>query len=207
MMTVRDEPDPARSGSSDANITDTEIECAQCGVAVKATEAIQTESKAFCRGCYARLRQLIEDHAAAQSQDINYTGAVIGGLLGGLVGALVWWGFTVLTNIAFGLIAVLIGFGAGHGVVRFSGGKRSVSLQAISLVIALFGFAQASYWVNRTFLQRAFAENDMAASLPLFPTPDLFFEVVKLGFNFIDVVFLAIVAWQAWKIPQPFKLP
>ncbi len=42
--------------------------------------------------------------------------------------------------------------------------------------------------------------------LPLIPTPEVLFTVIQLGFGFMDVVFLAIVVYQAWKMPAPMRI-
>jgi hypothetical protein len=87
-----------------------------------------------------------------------------------------------------------------------SGGKRHLNLQILSVVIALVGFAYATYLVNRTFIERALVEEGQQMALPWLPSPELFMNVVRLDFGIMDVVFLAIVAWEAWKIPAPVAL-
>ena len=87
----------------------------------------------------------------------------------------------------------------------------------------------ASLWLSRpaagdieygpyTFPDGAFA--DVATNLgfgpvQVFPakvalcrqgTPDVLIGVLQLGFSFMDVVFLAIVVYQAWKIPAPMRI-
>jgi hypothetical protein len=143
---------------------------------------------------------------AAQGVDINYPMALVGGLAGAALGAVVWWGFTVVTNIAFGLVAIVIGFGVGKGVHMLSGGKRHLNLQIMSVVISILGFAYASFLVNRTFFLKAFAEEGQAIEISLFPDPQLAYTVISAGFNFMDLVFLAIVIWEAWKIPAPIEV-
>jgi hypothetical protein len=118
----------------------------------------------------------------------------------------VWWGFTVVTNIAFGLVAVVIGFAVGKAVVMFSGHKRHVNLQIMAVVISVLSFVCASYLVNRTFIHRALAEQGDDRVLPLLPDPALLFRVLQVGFGFMDLVFLAIVIWEAWRLPAPAKL-
>jgi outer membrane lipoprotein SlyB len=107
--------------------------CAQCAKTLTPDDRVASGGKVFCRSCYATLRQELHGAVAAMSTDVNWAGAITGAVLGGIAGTLVWWGFTVLTNIAFGLIAVAIGFLVGHGVVRFSGGKRTTGLQVLAI--------------------------------------------------------------------------
>ena len=142
----------------------------------------------------------------AQGQDVNYPAAALGGLAGAVAGVLAWWGFTVLTSVAFGLVAIVIGVAVGKGVVMASGNKRHRNLQALSLLVSMAAFFYASYLVNRTFIQRAYAEKGEAVALPLLPEPGLFLAVVSGGFGVMDLVFLAIVGYEAWKIPAPLAI-
>ena len=126
----------------------------------------------------------------------------------GPAGAALWWGFTVLTNIAFGLVAVAIGFGVGWATVRFAGGKRSTGLQFLSAGVALASFFAATYLVNATFINRALAERNESWRVPMLPpSPAAFLEITALDFGVMDFVFLAIVLWQAWQMPAPVELP
>ncbi len=182
------------------------LNCAQCQVTITGGEEIRTDNAVFCPRCYDDIKNVLHDSLAEQSQNINYPGAVAGGLLGGLMAALIWWGFVTVTNIQFGLVAVIIGWAAGKGVLILSGHKRAQSLQLIAVGLTLISYGMATYWVSRTFIHQYFAENDLVGSLPLFPPPALFMDVVSTGFQLFDVIFLAIALWQAWKMPAPFVL-
>jgi hypothetical protein len=183
------------------------LQCAECGTDLRAGMDFEaTEEAAFCRPCFNNLTAQVQMAIEAQGREINYAMAVAGAVAGGVIGVLAWWGFTVLTNIAFGLIAVVIGFTVGKGAVIASGDKRSRGLQVLSALVATVSFFYASYLVNRTFIQRAFAEESTDFVLPLLPSPELFVQVIGANFGIFDLVFLAIVAWQAWQIPAPLKL-
>jgi hypothetical protein len=183
------------------------IQCAECGTTLaEGQDRQETDGGTFCRSCFERLTHELQQALEAQGRDINYPLALIGGVAGAALGTLVWWGFTVVTQIAFGLVAVAIGFAVGKGVTMLSGGKRHQNLQVMSVVISILGFGYASYLVNRTFIQRAFAEQGQELVLPFVPSPELFVNVVSAGFGIMDIVFLAIVVWEAWKIPAPVSL-
>jgi hypothetical protein len=183
------------------------IPCAECGTPLaEGQDRQETDGKTFCRSCFERLTHELGRALEQQGQDINYPMALLGGLAGAALGVLAWWGFTVMTSIAFGLVAVVIGIAVGKGVTMLSGGKRHLNLQILSVVIALVGFAYATYLVNRTFIERALVEEGQQMALPWLPSPELFMNVVRLDFGIMDVVFLAIVAWEAWKIPAPVAL-
>ena len=179
-----------------------ETRCAECGTRLaEGDERVVTDGGVFCRTCFAALRGEIERVIAVQGADINYPAAAVGAVLGGVVGALVWWGFTVTTKVSFGLVAIVIGVAVAKGAMFFAGGKRSRGLQGLSVAVAGLAFFYASYLVNRTLIQR-----EGAVHLPLLPGLDVLVRVVSLGFGTFDLVFLAIVLWEAWRIPAPFRL-
>jgi hypothetical protein len=182
--------------------------CAQCSRELKPEESVESGGRWFCRACYASLRAELEAAIAGMSTGVNYPRAAAGALLGGAAGALAWWGFTVLTHIAFGLFAVAIGYLAGRGAVMFSGGKRSRGLQAVSIAAAVVSYAVATYLVNMTFINQALASQGEAFRLGFPPQSlGLFVRAVSADFGVMDVVFLAIAVWEAWRIPRPLALP
>jgi hypothetical protein len=193
------------SGLADTPAPET---CAQCGRTLSAADRVEAGDRSFCRGCYQTLLHELQRGITAMTTDVNYPMAALGAVLGGVLGIGVWWGVTVLTKIAFGLLAVAIGWLVGQGAVRFAGDKRSVGLQALAVVVSLACFAVASYLVNMTLLNAQLARSGDPMRVP-FPPPtlDAFVQVVLLGFGAMDVVFLGIVAWQAWTIPRPPRLP
>jgi hypothetical protein len=184
-----------------------EIRCAECNMLLaEGQDREETDDAVFCRPCFNNLTAQLQQAIEAQGSDINYSMAAVGALLGGALGVLAWWGFTVMTNIAFGLIAVVIGLTVGKGTTLLAGDKRSRGLQILSVIVAAASFFYASYLVTRTFVHQAWAEGGMEGALPWLPNPGLFFEVVQLGFGFMDLVFLAFVVYEAWKIPAPLAI-
>ncbi len=183
------------------------VHCAECGASLAESDSrVETDDGTFCETCFANLRAQVEHALRQQSADINYPMAAVGAIGGAVIGVLAWWGFTVVTNISFGLVAVVIGFAVGKGTVMLSGNKHSTGLQALSISVSIVAFFYANYLVTRTFVHQAWAEEGMEGALPLVPNPALLFEVIALGFGIMDVVFLAIVVYEAWKIPAPIKI-
>ena len=150
----------------------------------------------------------VEQAVANMSVEINYPMAFCGAVLGGIAGMLLWWGFTVITKIAFGLVAVVIGVLVGQGTVRFAGQKRSTGLQELSVGVSVLSFVMATYLVNMSFINQELAKRGATWRVS-FPPPSVqvFYRVVAAGFSVMKVVFLAIVVWEAWIIPRPIKLP
>lgn len=182
--------------------------CARCQRVLSGDDRVTASGKTFCRSCYETLRQQLESTIQDMSADVPYPAAALGAVLGGAAGALLWWGFTVVTKISFGLVAVAIGFLVGQGAVRFAGGKRSRGLQVLAVGVAFASFAVATYLVNMTFINQALAQQGEARRITFPPTgAPMLVAVLAAGFGVMDVVFLAITLWQAWKIPMPLRLP
>jgi hypothetical protein len=194
--------------SETANAPVIEATCAQCSRVLSAEDRVASGDRLFCRSCYATLRVELEQVISAMSSNVNYANATLGAILGGTLGALVWWGFTALTHVALGLLAIAIGFLTGLGAVKFAGDKRSGGLQAISIASALVSYVVATYLVNMTFINKALAERGAAGRVEFPPQNlELFYSVVAADLGIMDLVFLAIVVYQAWKIPRPIAMP
>ena len=194
-------------GETDSMAPAEEVRCAECDTLLTAgMDREVTDDAAFCRPCYGNLTAQLQQVVARQGEDIDYSKALVGGLAGAVVGVVAWWGFTVVTGIAFGLVAIVIGITVGKGITLLVGGKRHQNLQFMSVAISALAFFYASYLVSRTFVHRAYAGQGEEIVLPLVPGPELFVDVIGLGFGVMDLVFLAFVVYQAWKIPAPFKL-
>jgi len=180
--------------------------CNRCNIELGATQdRVQTTEGIMCRPCANNLQADRNRALQEQSQDVNYPMALIGALLGGTAGVLAWWWITVWTNIAFGLVAILIGIAVGKGSTMLAGNKRSRGLQILSLIVAGSAFFYASFLVNRSFIQQALEKEGKEMALTLLPNPATMLEVVALNFDFMSVLFLAITLWEAWKIPAPAK--
>src|SRR5262249_22308527 len=142
---------PHPTSAADAPPTE---HCAECGKTLTPGDRVLAGSKAFCQSCHAALRAQLESAVQAMGEDINYPNAALGAVLGGTAGVLVWWGFTVLTQWSFGILAVGLGWAVGWGTYVFSGRKRSRGLQILSATVATGCWVVANYLVNMTFLNK-----------------------------------------------------
>lgn len=182
--------------------------CARCERPVTADDRVEAGDRTFCRSCHETLQFQLRQTMEGMSRDVSYVRAGAGAVLGGALGIVLWWGFTVATNIAIGLVAVAIGFLVGHGAMRFAGGKRTVGLQVLAVGVAAACFVVATYLVNMTFINQELAGRGETWRVPFLPPNlDVFYRVVAAGFGMMDLVFLAIVMWEAWIIPRPLRLP
>jgi len=187
----------------------TPVRCLECETSIgEGVSSVRTARGVFCADCFARLKEQARRVLAAQSEDIDFPRALFGALLGGIGGAAVWWGITIATHVSFGLVAVVIGVAVGKGIVSFTGGKRAESLQVMAVVVAAAAYAAGTYLTKRTFILESLHRQGRLIDLPLVPTsPAYFFRIASAGFQLFDLVFLAIVMYQAWRIPAPVRLP
>ena len=192
---------------NESTTTPTATRCGRCNAALSETERVAAGDRVFCRTCYDILKLQLRTGVAAMSQDINYPIAAIGAILGGVVGALAWWGLTVLTQIGFGLVAVVIGLLVGHGTLLFAGGKRSFGLQMLAVTVGALSFLVAVYLVNMTFINQALAQQGATGRIAFPPASlNMLYQVIAANFGIMKLVFLGIVVYEGWVIPRPIKL-
>ena len=191
---------------SEAGFPEAEVRCAECHTLLApGQDREETSSGVFCRVCYDNLAGQVHSVVSAQGEGINYPLALVGGLAGGVAGATAWWGFTVVTNISFGLIAIIIGIAVGKGIVMATG-KRAVSLQVMSVTISVCSYFAATYMVIRSFVNESPEMVEAGITLPLVPDLALAIEVIGSGFEMFDLIFLGIVVWEAWRVTAPLSL-
>lgn len=190
----------------------TATRCARCQTPLVANDVVTVNERAFCRTCSDIYKMQLGNRAPGRprikSDRVNYPMAALGAMLGGTVGALAWWGLTVLTRTGFGALAVIIGLVVGYGTLLFAGGRRSVGLQILSLVTGVLSFLVAAYLVNMTLLNQLLAERGEAARVAFPPMSlETFYKVVAMNFGIMKVAFLGVIAYLAWVVPRPLKLP
>lgn len=68
-------------------------------------------------------------------------------------------------------------------------------------------YATATYLVNMTFINRALAARGDLFRVSFPPTSlESGYHVLSASFGVMDLVFLAIVVYEAWRIPRPLQL-
>src|SRR5262245_39509837 len=190
----------------------TATRCVRCQTPLAVNDVVSVDERAFCRTCSDIYKMQLHTRSggrpAIKPDRVNYPIAALGAILGGTVGTLAWWGVTVLTRTGFGVLAVLIGLVVRYGTLLFAGGKRSAGLQMLSVVTGVFSFLVAAYLVNMTLLNHLLAERGEAARVAFPPTSvETFYKVVAINFGIMKVAFLGVIAYLAWVVPRPLKLP
>lgn len=177
--------------------------CLECEIEITPDKGIETSEGVFCRECYENLLAQVKEIVQGNGRDIDYFSGVGGAIAGGALGVLAWWGFTYVTQYAFGLVAIVIGVTVAKGMLLATKGKRSPGLQAIAVGVTVMSYFYADYLVTRSFVLK---ENPMlSGKLSLIPSPDVFIDISRLNMTAMSVVFLGIAVWQAWSMTRPVR--
>lgn len=178
--------------------------CHRCQAPVCGTCESKLDGASYCRACVDQLSRMLGrplEGAPAGAAPItpaapaNLGLGVAAAAAAGLVGALVWFGVVVVTDFKVGLLAVGIGWLIGFAAMKAAGGP-SPALPWISLAIALAAMVGGEYLIVNHFVTKAAGDPGLA-----FIPFDMFLEVYGRGFNPMDLLFYAIGAWEAYKLP------
>jgi tetratricopeptide (TPR) repeat protein len=140
---------------------------------------------------------------APKPEAVQYIMAIVFGGMAAFVGALIWDKFVYYTNIEFGLISVGIGFLVGLAVSIAAGGTRSVILQVIGALLALWGML-----LGYALLIFDGARESAASNPQLAGTSNvllLIYSLLSLPQFFasdpLSLAFVAFGTYEGWKIP------
>lgn len=180
--------------------------CAECSTPIglgdehfiiKATKKKEKDTF-LCAQCLAKLETALEE----ETRSPNILRAFGLGLAGAVVAGFIWYFFVTLTGWQIGIIAILMGWLVGQGVVWGAGHKRGTPLRWISVLLTLVAIFFSEYLIFNHF----FHEAGLVGNLPI----DRFFEVYGAylgeGAGFLDILFFAIALWQAYATPGRRKL-
>ena len=152
---------------------ETRLRCSRCGKPICPQCAVRTPVGMRCPDC-AGTRAAIK---ANTSQVLTAAGA------GLIVAALAGIGWGYLPNWQF-YWALLLGFGTVEMMARFLPGRRGVDLQAIAIVIVVFGIVLSRVVLAQRLGIDLAAINAftprLQAALQLRPIPDLLFAALPI---------------------------
>jgi hypothetical protein len=128
-------------------------------------------------------------------------------LAAALVGGVAWALIVRSTEYEVGLVAWGIGWLAGSAALSAGRGVRGVPVQAVALVAALLGILLGKYLSFAWALQEA--ARDLGMSLGLFSSEMRGFFRESLGdvFGWMDLLFVGLAVYTAWRIPARPELP
>ena len=144
---------PLQFDAADVGNAPPAVSCAACKRAITG-EYYQLNDVITCARCKAQVETELAAKGSRGGRLLKATGL---GLLGGLVGAAVWYVVLAYAEWQIGIIAVLVGFLAGRGVRRGSGGRGGRRYQVLAVAITWFS-------VGAVFVPFAFKGANEAAS-------------------------------------------
>ena len=125
---------PLQFDAADVGNAPPAVSCAACKRAITG-EYYQLNDVITCARCKAQVETELAAKGSRGGRLLKATGL---GLLGGLVGAAVWYVVLAYAEWQIGIIAVLVGFLAGRGVRRGSGGRGGRRYQVLAVAITWF---------------------------------------------------------------------
>ena len=146
-----------------------------------------------------------EDRSAAGV----YVPAILAGLVAAVAGGVVWGLIVKWTDYEVGFVAWGIGFLTGLAVLAATRGLRGVPFQAIAIVCALLGILIGKYLAFVWVLQEAggpyrdSAGNLLRISVFSSDTFDLFRHNLDVAFDWIDLLWVGLAVYTAWRTLQP----
>lgn len=105
--------------------------CSACREALHGSY-FQANDQILCEGCAENLRNAFQDQSGGFVRFLKAAGLGIGG---GLAGGAVYTAVLAITHINAALVTILIGWLAGKGVSRGSGGRGGVGYQLLAVFI------------------------------------------------------------------------
>ena len=178
--------------------------CGQCRESLDGSD--------YCASCVTELKAKLATPAFSEEEPAPRPLAIVadpefpfmGVLLGaaaGVVGAFVWYGFVALTDIKLGLVAVGVGWLVGLAAVKGAGGG-GMQLAVLSLIIAVLSMALGEYLMVNHMVHTFFAKERPDEVLPALISPAKLLPIYTSSFGIMDIVFYAIGAWEAFRIPS-----
>ncbi|HYF05212.1 MAG TPA: hypothetical protein VEA59_03490 [Patescibacteria group bacterium] len=130
--------------------------CVNCG-----KQLAYESSEGLCPDCTLTL----ESKLRVEQEDINAIGAVGLGFIGAVAGAAAWSLIAVSTDREVGYIAIGIGYLTALCVNYGAGKKKTVKLQALAVIYAIFGIALGKAVTYMYFMDQYFKMEDPSSGV------------------------------------------
>jgi hypothetical protein len=131
---------------------------------------------------------------------------VLAGLVAAIVGGVVWGLIVKWTDYEVGFVAWGIGFLVGLAIVTATRGARGLVLQVVAVLCALVGIVVGKYlsfaWVLQEVAERE-TQGLVEISVLSTDTVDLFLEELGTVFDWIDILWVGLAVYTAWRALQP----
>jgi hypothetical protein len=133
--------------------------------------------------------------------------AAAAALAAALVGGVAWALIVRSTEYEIGLVAWAIGWLAGSAALAAGRGVRGFPVQAAAVVAALVGILLGKYLSYAWALQDAAEEQGVSFGLFSSEIRTFFREDLGDVFGWIDLLFVGLAVYTAWRIPSRPALP
>ena len=128
-------------------------------------------------------------------------------LAAALAGGIVWALIVRSTEYEVGLVAWAIGWMAGTAAVAAGRGVRGKPLQVVAVVAALLGILLGKYLSYAWALQDVAEERGVSLGLFSDEMRTFFREDLDLVFGWMDLLFVGLALYTAFRIPSRPALP
>ena len=128
-------------------------------------------------------------------------------LVAAAAGGVVWGLIARSTDYEVGIVAWAIGWLAGTGALFGARGARGAPIQIVAVVAGLLGILLGKY-LSFAWVLQDFAE-EQGAGIGLFSGEmrTLFRQELDTVFGWIDVIFVGLAVYTAWRVPRAPELP
>jgi hypothetical protein len=132
--------------------------------------------------------------------------AVGAGLVAAIVGGIVWGLIVKWTDYEVGFVAWGIGFLVGIAVLAATRGARGPVFQVVAVLCALVGILVGKYlsfaWVLQEVAERE-TQGALEISVLSMDTFELFRDELDTVFDWIDILWVGLAVYTAWRALQP----
>jgi hypothetical protein len=155
-------------------------------------------------GAFAAAGGLVPPSGQSQPRQPASTNDILGGFLAGLVAAVLatglWYAVVVVSHYQLGIVAIVVGFLIGQGVVLGASRHGSIVLIAISVVLTLLALVLSEYLIVAAFVSEQLAPGE---SIEVLQPPSFVATVVieSVKTDPLTLAFWAIALFQAFSIP------
>ena len=179
--------------------------CAQCQQPILAGDpSMQVDAGELCMPCYDALRAEVQRQIDELSSNINYPLALAANGAGSLAGAAIYAASVALSGWDIALVAIAIPWLGVRAQAMAIGPKRSQALQIMTIALSL-GFFAVSRVLTAWMIFNDMASEQGLEEIPLallpFASIDLLFAIAQP----LDLLWVGIVAYEAWRLSKPYQ--
>ena len=188
------------------SVTPQRVRCYCCGSFTQSPDGWKYRLRhgghsAVCPSCVGK----VEMELVEMTSHPNFGGAVLLGALAALAGSIAWYGFTLVTDREYYILALGIGWLVGKAVVLGSGNKRGVGLQAVAGLLAFVGVMGGRYLLVNHFVT-TIAPDQVSSWLTFNQFMAINGQLLQHGSGFAELIFSVVAVCYAVVYPRADRL-